>query len=153
MARGEGGETGRDSQKQNTPSESSTTARPTKTGPAAPVTLSPRRSRALKQRKTCLVQHRDIPAIRASEERSGEADSEDSKQGVVRRREGRALEVVRCVMLGEVGALQHPRLTAAKTKAGQNMAAFTSCVQQTRKEIRVDNQYRIHTSLRINCHS
>ena len=34
----------------------------TKTGPAAPVSLSPRRSSHLKQRKTPLVKHRDIPA-------------------------------------------------------------------------------------------
>ena len=51
-----------DSQKQNAPTERRTTARVTKTGPAAPVTRSPKRSSALKQRKTSRVHHRGIPA-------------------------------------------------------------------------------------------
>ena len=51
-----------DSQKQNAPSERRMTASATKTGPAAPVIRSPTRSSHLKQRKTPLVKHRDIPA-------------------------------------------------------------------------------------------
>jgi len=41
----------RNSQKHIVPVESNITAKPTKNGPAAPVTLSPKRSSHLKQRK------------------------------------------------------------------------------------------------------
>ena len=58
---------GTNSQKQKVPREISTTARATKTGPAAPVSQSPKRSRALQRRKTCLVHDRNIPATRGSE--------------------------------------------------------------------------------------
>lgn len=68
-------------QKQTTPIERRPTASVTKTGPAAPVILSPARSSHLKQRKTCLVHHRGILDTAKAPEQAVEYEQELEREG------------------------------------------------------------------------